>query len=65
MIKRILLALLNGVIVFIALNIIVVILGSVNLGAIGNVISPFIFGLSLLVGALTFLGVIPDLWKNL
>lgn len=65
MLSRILIAVLNGVITFIVLSIIVAVLGMVGAGSIGAVIAPFIWVISVLVGVLTFLGMIPNYWPNL
>lgn len=65
MLSRLLIAVLNGVITFIVLSIIVAVLGMVGAGSIGAVIAPFIWVISVLVGVLTFLGMIPNYWPNL
>lgn len=64
MLRRLLLAILNGVITYIVLLIIVVILGMVGLGAIGGIIAQFAVAISLLVAALTFFGMIPSYWRD-
>lgn len=65
MLKKLLVALFNGIITYIAILIVVAILGLVGLGVIGAIIAPFAWALAVLVGVLTFLGVIPNLWKEL
>jgi fatty acid desaturase len=65
MFVRFLIALLNGIITLVVLGIIVVILGMVGLGAIGAVLSVWILAIALLVGLLTFFGVIPNYFPNL
>lgn len=64
MLTKFLLAVLNGVIVFMVLLIIGVILSMVKLEPIGAIISAFAWTLAILVGVLTFLGAIPSLWNN-
>ncbi len=65
MLTRILLACLNGIITYIVLLIIVLILNKVGLADFGAVIAQFAWIIALLVGVLTFLGVIPNYWNNL
>lgn len=65
MLTRLLLALLNGVITYIVILIIVAILGMVGLGTIGAIIAPFAWAIAVLVGVLTFLGVIPNYWNSM
>ena len=65
MLTRILIALLNGLITFITLLIIVAILNRVGLSDIGGSISPFVWGISVIVGILTFLGAVPNYWNGL
>jgi hypothetical protein len=65
MLTRLLLAVLNGIVTFIVILIIVAILNMVGLSQIGGVISPFAWVISLLVGILTFLGVVPNYWTGL
>ena len=65
MLVRLLLALLNGVITYIVILIIVAILGMVGLAAIGAIIAPFAWAIAVLVGVLTFFGVLPYYWNNI
>ena len=65
MITIILLALLNGVVTYVLLLVIVAILGLVGLGVIGAIIAQFAWAIAILVGALTFFGVIPNMWNNM
>lgn len=64
MLRKLLSAALNFVITLVSLGIIIVILGMLGLGAIGGEIRPFVVIIALLVGALTFFGMIPNYWQN-
>lgn len=65
MLSRIGLALLNGVVTYMVLLIIVAVLGLLGLGTVGAVIAPFAFPIAVLVGLLTFLGVLPYYWNGI
>lgn len=65
MLTKFLLALLNGIITYVVLLIILAILGMVGLGVISAIIAPFAIAIAILVGILTFLGVIPNYWNNI
>lgn len=65
LLTRLLLALLNGVITFVILLIIAVILNRVGLQDIGSIVSQFAWIIAVLVGALTFFGVLPNYWNGL
>lgn len=65
MLSRLLLALLNGVITYIVLLIIAAILKMIGLVEIGAIISQFAWVVSVLVGALTFFGMIPNYWNGM
>ena len=65
MLTQFLLAVLNFIITYIVILIIVAILGMVGLGNIGAIIAPFAWAIAILVGVLTFFGVIPNYWNKL
>jgi uncharacterized membrane protein len=66
MLSRLLIAVLNGIIVFIVLEIIVAILALLPVVAvIGTILSPFIIAIAVIVGVLTFLGAIPNYWVGI
>lgn len=62
MLTKLLIAVLNGVVVYIVLLIVIAILGMVNLGNIASAIAPFAVLIAILVGVLTFLGAVPNYW---
>jgi hypothetical protein len=65
MLTRLLTAVLNAVVVFILLYILVIVLGLVGLAQIGAIITPFIILIAIIIGLLTFLGKVPNYWKEI
>lgn len=65
MLSRILTAVLNGIITFIILIVIAMILNEVGLSNFGAIIERFAWIIAVLVGALTFLGHVPNYWNGL
>lgn len=65
MLTKFLLAVLNGVITFIVLLIIVAVLNRLGLSDISAPIASYAWIISVLVGLLTFLGVIPNYWNKI
>jgi len=65
MLTRLLLAILNGIVTFVVLLIIAAILGMVGIGNVGAIIDRFAWAIAVLVGALTFLGAVPNYWNSI
>jgi Kef-type K+ transport system membrane component KefB len=64
MISRLLVAILNGIITWIVLNLVVALLVMAGLAA-ASIISPFIYIIAVIVAILTFLGTIPNYWNGI